>query len=63
MDQQAQGLWYVEHRIEYLQKRQEILKVRLEPGSQFDYIALEEYMLNKGALKELNRLLVHLDKV
>jgi hypothetical protein len=61
MDQQAKGLWYIEHRIEYLQKRQEILKTRLEFGTQFDYVALEEYMQNKGALKELSRLLAHLD--
>jgi hypothetical protein len=54
--------WYIGHRIEYLHNRQKVLKERLKSDSEFDYTALEEYMRNKGALRELRKLLEHLNR-
>lgn len=55
--------WYIEHRIEYLQNQQRVLKKQLTPGVPFDYVALEKFMENKGALRELRRLLGRLDRM
>lgn len=52
--------WYVEHRLEYLQHRQERLRSELMSetvdSEHFPYDRLREYMENKGRIAELKRL-------
>lgn len=57
---QGQIRWYIEHRIEYLQIRQDALRQYLKTEEQFDYNYLKEYMENKGRLFELQNILGHL---
>lgn len=57
-------MWYIEHRLEYLEKRQTRLKESIETASSadIDYDALKEFMENKGRVNELMRILAHMDE-
>ncbi len=59
-DDQGQIRWYIEHRIEYLQIKQDTLRNYLKTGEQFDYDILKQFMENKGRLYELQNILNHL---
>jgi hypothetical protein len=52
-------VWYIENRIEYLQKQQEKLRGLLEVAdpNATDYDALAEFLENKGRVKELKAVL------
>ena len=58
MDEIRQILWYIAHREEQLHKRQDKLKKQLdtEDVARIDFDAVEEFMENKGRLKELKNL-------
>lgn len=55
--------WYIEYRINQLQNQQKELRKCQAPNARFDYATIEKYLLNKGALKELHRLLEHLNRL
>lgn len=59
MMQRAQ--WYVLHRIEYLQNRQNWLRQQLSEESP-NYDLLREFMENKGRLQELRQLSDHMTR-
>lgn len=48
--------WYIENRIEYLEKKVKRLRESLEATSDFDYDAIKELMETRGRLKELQHM-------
>ncbi|MGZ4032276.1 MAG: hypothetical protein ACXVP5_01330 [Tumebacillaceae bacterium] len=57
-------VWYIENRIEFLQKQQDKLRGLLEVGDPqtTDFDALAEFMENKGRVKELKSILDNINR-
>lgn len=53
--------WYTQHRLEYLRNKQETLRSKLDVVASsvgtFPYDLLQEFMENKGRIKELESLI------